>query len=137
MTAASAFCKQCGKSCHECGSGGDTYKGELFCNSCWRSRCNLCENWESGMQRCGLSWQCLSCHTLTPTEKSCFKAMNAVLARPPFRVWDQGRREDSTGQMEDRRADLNQPAVLTPWLMIGDLGDVIFYPAVMRAPFAA
>ena len=76
------------------------------------------------MQRCGLSWQCLSCHTLTPTEKSCFKAMNAVLARPPFRVWDQGRREYSTGQMVDRRADLNQPAVLTPWLMIGDLGDV-------------
>lgn len=104
-----------------------------WCPACWASRCKICGWWTTGMRfvaRTQFSdgcfalegWVCPEC--IPPSASRHDQA--ALCLAPLFKIWAQGRREDSGFNCWSRNSSAPpQPARVLWWLFVGDLGDVL------------
>eukprot|EP00931_Biecheleriopsis_adriatica_P010685 TRINITY_DN111756_c0_g1_i1.p1 TRINITY_DN111756_c0_g1~~TRINITY_DN111756_c0_g1_i1.p1 ORF type:complete len:322 (-),score=56.53 TRINITY_DN111756_c0_g1_i1:4-969(-) len=106
--------------CHQCGRAESEpakkrFRGNSYCQSCFQSKCSLCNAWAVGMQKLAGCWECPACNSLSEDGRKRLCQLHRVLERASF--------HPSLLRGSDTLP--RQPGEINAWLCIGDIGDAM------------
>ena len=123
--------REVGAWCRQCGGIAGTRAAQPFwngyCPACWETKCCVCDLWRPGLSKIHAGacddlvfdqgWLCHKCLDDGVT----LEEVQFLLLLPLFRIWSQGRREDST--CREAGPIPPQPCRVGRYLYLGDLDD--------------